>query len=143
MNPYTGCTFGCGYCYAAEFQQDDARRAAWGQWVRIKERAGREIEEFPPGSLSGKSLSFGTVTDPYQPLEAKTQLTRRMLTALAGNPRLEAGESGMDGGGVAQAEPRRRGSPAESHMLNRTAPPRTGRTRSPNQSQGGCAFRRS
>ena len=37
MNPYTGC----GYCYAAEFQQDDARRAAWGQWVRIKERAGR------------------------------------------------------------------------------------------------------
>ena len=83
INPYTGCAFGCGYCYAAEFQQDAAKRESWGQWVRIKERAPRELERMTPGELNGKSLSFGTVTDPYQPLERKTRLTRRMLERVA------------------------------------------------------------
>ena len=83
VNPYTGCAFGCGYCYAAEFQQDDARRQSWGQWVRIKEQAARELERLAPGEMNGKSLSFGTVTDPYQPVEGKTMLTRRMLEQLA------------------------------------------------------------
>ena len=85
VNPYTGCAFGCGYCYAAEFQQDDIKRLNWGQWVRIKEHAARELERLAPGEMNGKSLSFGTVTDPYQPVEGKTMLTRRMLEQLATN----------------------------------------------------------
>ena len=83
VNPYTGCAFGCGYCYAAEFQQDKTKRESWGQWVKIKERAARELERMAPGDMNGKSLSFGTVTDPYQPIEGKTLLTRRMLEQLA------------------------------------------------------------
>ena len=86
-NPYTGCAFACSYCYAAQFQQNEERRNAWGQWVRIKEQAPREIERMAPGELDGRSIFFGTVTDPYQPLEGKTLLTRRMLEQLASKHR--------------------------------------------------------
>lgn len=85
VNPYTGCAFSCGYCYAAEFQQNTRRRENWGKWVKIKEGAARELERMSPGELTGKSVSFGTVTDPYQPIEGKTLLTRRMLQRLAEN----------------------------------------------------------
>ena len=83
LNPYIGCAFGCGYCYAAEFQQNQVSRESWGQWVKIKDRAARELERMAPEQVNGKSFSFGTVTDPYQPIEGKTMLTRRMLEILA------------------------------------------------------------
>ena len=61
VNPYTGC----GYCYAAEFQQDDARRAAWGQWVRIKERGPDVAAPYP-------DAESGTVTSLPRPWVAGT-----------------------------------------------------------------------
>ena len=31
LNPYSGCSFGCTYCYAAFFSRDVERRDTWGQ----------------------------------------------------------------------------------------------------------------
>lgn len=39
LNPYSGCSFGCTYCYAAFFARDNALREQWGYWVNAKENA--------------------------------------------------------------------------------------------------------
>ena len=30
LNPYSGCSFGCSYCYAAFFTRDQAQQDNWG-----------------------------------------------------------------------------------------------------------------
>ena len=30
LNPYSGCSFGCTYCYAAFFSRDAAKQDSWG-----------------------------------------------------------------------------------------------------------------
>ena len=39
LNPYSGCFFGCTYCYAAFFSRDLAKRDDWGNWLLVKENA--------------------------------------------------------------------------------------------------------
>ena len=45
LNPYSGCAFGCTYCYAAFFSRASdsmtgaERRDSWGKWVEVKENA--------------------------------------------------------------------------------------------------------
>lgn len=80
LNPYVGCQFGCSYCYAANFQIDE-RKETWGKWVRVKENAVALIKRAK--NLDGKCVMIGSATDPYQPIEAKLQLTRSILEALA------------------------------------------------------------
>lgn len=85
LNPYVGCTFGCGYCYAAFFVPDARRAEEWGQWVEAKENAldllrrARDVE--------GRRIYLGSVTDPYQPVERRFEITRRILEHLASLPR--------------------------------------------------------
>ncbi|MBS1724057.1 MAG: radical SAM protein [Armatimonadetes bacterium] len=81
LNPYGGCSFGCAYCYAAFFQPDEAKAADWGNWVEVKENA-LDLLRGEPG-LAGSRLLIGSVTDPYQPLERKTGLTRSLLEHMA------------------------------------------------------------
>ena len=38
LNPYSGCSFGCTYCYAAFFSRDVEKRDSWGYWVRRQRR---------------------------------------------------------------------------------------------------------
>ena len=33
LNPYSGCSFGCSYCYAAFFARDREKLDNWGYWV--------------------------------------------------------------------------------------------------------------
>ena len=84
INPYSGCTFGCSYCYAAgtSFTRDAARSANWGNWVDVKENAHALIKNAVPG-LNGRSCYMATATDPYQPVELQAQVTRSILQALA------------------------------------------------------------
>ena len=81
LNPYVGCQFGCSYCYAAFFQADEEKKAAWGQWVDVKENAVQLIRRSK--SLGGKLVVVGSATDPYQPIEAKLRHTRAILEAMA------------------------------------------------------------
>jgi DNA repair photolyase len=89
LNPYRGCGFGCTYCYAAFFVPDDVRRDAWGEWVEVKANA-LDLLSRAKG-LRGARILMSSVTDPYQPLESATGLTRSILEFLSGideQPRL-------------------------------------------------------
>lgn len=66
VNPYVGCTHGCQYCYASFMKRFTNHPEPWGSFVDVK--------YWPPvpnpGRCAGKELFIGSVTDPYQPLEA-------------------------------------------------------------------------
>ena len=86
LNPYSGCSFGCTYCYAAFFSRDVEKRDSWGHWVTVKENAVELLERRlakRPGSLDGKLIYMSSVTDPYQPVERELKLTRRLLEVMA------------------------------------------------------------
>src|SRR6476646_4680521 len=39
LNPYTGCSFGCSYCYVRQMPVSTFRDEKWGSWVDIKQGA--------------------------------------------------------------------------------------------------------
>ena len=83
LNPYSGCSFGCTYCYAAFFSRSKQGRDTWGKWVDVKENAVELMDKRRVGSLDGKLIYMSSVTDPYQPVERELQLTRRVLEIMA------------------------------------------------------------
>ena len=85
LNPYSGCSFGCTYCYAAFFATSRKEENKWGNWVKVKENAAESLAKRTPGNLDGKLIYMSSVTDPYQPVERKLQLTRQLLQILAEN----------------------------------------------------------
>lgn len=82
LNPYSGCSFGCTYCYAAFFSRDVAKRDSWGYWVNVKNNAVKLMAKRKPGALDGKLIYMSSVTDPYQPVERELELTRRILQVI-------------------------------------------------------------
>ena len=86
LNPYSGCSFGCTYCYAAFFSRDTEKRDNWGYWVNVKENAVELLQKRlkrTPDALDGKLIYMSSVTDPYQPVERELKLTRRILEVMA------------------------------------------------------------
>ncbi|MGI9175653.1 MAG: SPL family radical SAM protein [Rhodothermales bacterium] len=84
LNPYSGCTFGCTYCYAAFFARSREKVDGWGQWVTVKENALALLrKKRKGGTLRGKTIYLSSVTDPYQPVERTLELTRDLLKELA------------------------------------------------------------
>ncbi|WP_016951431.1 radical SAM protein [Anabaena sp. PCC 7108] len=84
LNPYRGCQYGCSYCYAAAFSPNTKMRQDWGKWVIFKENAAEVLEKelekwYKKNPNQPPSIYMSSVTDPYQPLESKHQLTRRLL----------------------------------------------------------------
>ena len=45
LNPYSGCTFGCTYCYAAFFAHSKEQMDNWGHWVKSERKCFRSIKE--------------------------------------------------------------------------------------------------
>jgi DNA repair photolyase len=78
INPYVGCQYGCTYCYARFMKRFTGHPEPWGEFVDVKINApqllAKEINRKQPGRVwvSG-------VCDPYQPAEAKYELTRKCL----------------------------------------------------------------
>ncbi len=86
INPYTGCAFGCTYCYASFMGRYVGKETDdWGDYVYVKINAPELLKE-DLGRLKnkgkGKSIFFSSVTDPYQGLEAEYKLTRQCLQIL-------------------------------------------------------------
>ncbi|MES1227112.1 MAG: radical SAM protein [Armatimonadota bacterium] len=80
LNPYRWCSFGCSYCYAAFFVADKQQQAEWGTWVEVKSNAAELLRR--ERKLAGAKVYLGSVTDPYQPVEMKTGLTRSLLEVM-------------------------------------------------------------
>ena len=83
LNPYSGCSFGCTYCYAAFFSRDITKQKSWGYWVTVKENAVALLKKRKPGFLDGKRIYMSSVTDPYQPIEKDLESTRQLLKVMA------------------------------------------------------------
>ncbi|WP_377891150.1 radical SAM protein [Alkalihalobacillus sp. R86527] len=84
LNPYAGCAFGCSYCYVRRMPIALFREEDWGEWVDIKENGVALLKkEVPKAKKKGKvSIFMSSSTDPYQPIEYKTELTRNLLEAM-------------------------------------------------------------
>src|SRR5258708_12044215 len=82
LNPYSGCTFGCNYCYAANFASTDKLKEEWGKWVKVKENALDLLIKWRMKPLIDKTIYMTSVTNPYQPLQLNLKLTRPPLQQL-------------------------------------------------------------
>ena len=78
VNPYIGCAHCCKYCYASFMKRFTNHKEQWGDFVDVK--YWNPIKN--PKKYKDKILMFGTVTDPYQPLESKYKRTRALLKEL-------------------------------------------------------------
>ena len=81
INPYVGCMHSCLYCYARFMKRFTGHTEPWGKFVDVKVNAPDLI---PAKTLKyrKKSIFLASVTDPYNPLEKKYQLTRKILEKL-------------------------------------------------------------
>jgi DNA repair photolyase len=82
INPYAGCLHACVYCYARFMKRFMNEPLEWGEFCHPKinavELVAKEIKKIPERS----SIMFSSVTDTYNPLERKYELTRKILEIL-------------------------------------------------------------
>ena len=81
VNPYIGCAHGCTYCYARFMTRWYHQGEKWGSFVDVKKNALDCMRKEAPRKKPGVIL-FSSVTDAYQPIEKKTELTRGLLNVL-------------------------------------------------------------
>lgn len=88
LNPYTGCSFGCSYCYVRQMPVSLFHEKEWGTWVHIKEGAASLLrKELPRAKAKGKVTIFmSSSTDPYQPVEVSANVTRSLLEVMIEHP---------------------------------------------------------
>ncbi len=83
VNAYTGCQVNCRYCYARLFMRRySGHSEPWGAFVDVKINAPELLRRQLLRAKKG-TVWLSSVCDPYQPLEADYQLTRRCLIELA------------------------------------------------------------
>ena len=79
LNPYRGCQHACAYCYVPNVLR--IPRNIWGKFVEARVNIptilSKELKQKQKGVIG-----LSTVTDPYQPVEKKYNLTRYCLEQL-------------------------------------------------------------
>lgn len=82
INLFTGCGHQCVYCYGADVTHQD--KDSWENNPQIRVTASDVLQSAKAWKARGETrrvlLCF--VTDPYQPIEQETQLTRKCIMAL-------------------------------------------------------------
>jgi len=81
INPYVGCQHGCSYCYARFMRRFTGHKEPWGEFVDVKINAPDLLQQEIDRKLPGRVWISG-VCDPYQPLEARYEVTRKCLEIL-------------------------------------------------------------
>jgi DNA repair photolyase len=86
INPYRGCEHGCIYCYARPFHEYLGFSAGldFETKIMVKTDAPELLrEELNAAKWKPQTIAISGVTDPYQPIERKLEITRRCLEVLA------------------------------------------------------------
>jgi DNA repair photolyase len=86
INPYRGCEHGCSYCYARPTHEYLGFSAGldFESRILVKEDAPELLRrELSSPRWKPQVLAMSGVTDSYQPIERRLQLTRRCLQVLA------------------------------------------------------------
>ncbi|MCF7871945.1 hypothetical protein K9L97_02830 [Candidatus Woesearchaeota archaeon] len=77
INPYTGCSHACIYCYADFMKRfTNHNNEKWGSFIDVKKF---DVDSINLEKYNKKILLFSSVTDPYQGIEAKYKRTRTIL----------------------------------------------------------------
>jgi len=82
LNPYRGCEHGCIYCYARPYHEYLGFSAGldFETKILVKENAPELLRQcLSSPRWRPKVVTLSGVTDPYQPVELRTGLTRRCL----------------------------------------------------------------
>jgi len=82
INPYIGCFHGCVYCYARFMKRFTNHPEKWGEFVDVKINAPEVLEKELLKNPKRGGIFLGSVTDAYQPVEKKYELTREILKVL-------------------------------------------------------------
>jgi DNA repair photolyase len=86
LNPYRGCEHGCVYCYARPTHEylDYSCGLDFETKILYKPRAAELLRaELLKKSWEPRPIAFSGVTDCYQPVERRMQLTRQCLQVMA------------------------------------------------------------
>lgn len=76
LNPYTGCSHACIYCYITSYIPQ-------GHRARVKKRLFTEINRELPRLDKRLPVTMSNSSDPYPPIEKKHKITRRVLKKLS------------------------------------------------------------
>lgn len=85
INPYRGCEHGCIYCYARPTHEYLGFSAGldFESRILVKDRAPQLLrKELSSPRWKPQVIALSGVTDPYQPVERRLQLTRQCLEVL-------------------------------------------------------------
>lgn len=86
LNPYRGCEHGCAYCYARPYHEYLGFDAGidFESKIMVKPTAAILLEKALAGKQwLPKTLACSGVTDCYQPVEKRLEITRQCLAVLA------------------------------------------------------------
>jgi len=82
INPYTGCSHGCKYCYATFIKRFQNIKEAWGDFVYVKINCPELLEKELRKAKKG-NIFMSSVCDCYMPIEEKYKITRKILEILS------------------------------------------------------------
>jgi DNA repair photolyase len=85
VNPYRGCEFGCKYCYARYAHEFMELRdpELFERKIYAKRFHAHLFQDEVRRLKTGETVWIGTATDPYQPVERRFGITRRILKVFA------------------------------------------------------------
>ncbi len=86
LNPYRGCEHGCAYCFARPYHEYLGFSAGldFETKIVVKEKAPALLRaELSRKKWVPQAISMSAVSDCYQPVERRLELTRRCLAVLA------------------------------------------------------------
>ncbi|MFH1771765.1 MAG: radical SAM protein [Candidatus Omnitrophota bacterium] len=81
LSAYSGCGHGCLYCYASSYIPDFSKPRKKKDFIK---RLSKELIKLSPGAI----ITIANSSDPYQPIEKNSGLTRKIIHSLVNTDKL-------------------------------------------------------